>query len=854
MRFAALRFLGGGELNVMEGAKMRLVRSKGTMLFALALLGGMLLLSGGDGARIASATPGGTVKLPTKGVAWNAQEVAFNLDVQDLGTEDNCFADPSLAATGSGASVTFGGSTAADTSKSFASNALAGKPIYVESTDHFSGSSPSYSLTTLTDTSKNYGVNTLAGLTVTAANIFGSGAAVTYASNSLTDTSKNFTTDQLAGRTVSAGAGTALIASNTATTLTLSNITGSGPGVTYTSNTISDSSKAWPANGLVGRTVTSGAHVGTVASNTASSIVLSASWTGGTPVSGDAYSINTAWTGGTPFNGSLYSIATSTGAGVVVSNTATTMTIAGVWSPTTPPDGTSYTLTIPAGKVSGSGGSVTYTRSDTGAAGTAYTATTLTDPSKTWTPNEFAEVRVTVGGSTGVVASNTATVLTLSAAWSGGTPAGGSPYVIQASVRDTGLSLPVDALAGLPVTAIVPAITGSGGTVTYSSVTGTGGTVTYAAASLTDTSASFPTPNGLAGKTVYVDGATGVVQSNTATAVTLAAPWTPGTPTNGATYVIAHMTDTSKSLPVNSLAGRTIVSGSNTAIVHSNTTTTLTLQTAWSPSTPASGAAYTITPQADGGTVQSNTTNRLSLTGGWSPFTPPTGTVYYVGVSDLAGIIASNTATVMTLTAPWSPIVPLAGAAYQVVNSQPISSCGLGSYQTAITFDPTKLQYVSATNGAFLTSSGRSLFINPCEPTVTSTTVSFNCNTIGTTPLGPVGSGALATVRFMPLVGGPTGNTSITHTTTLTDIQGVTISHTDVNGVITFKRCADVSENGAVTLADVSLVLSFVGLTSSNDPMWAQHAKYDLNQNNAITLQDVSLALEQVGQMCTFIP
>src|SRR5439155_20794759 len=134
--------------------------------------------------------------------------------------------------------------------------------------------------------------------------------------------------------------------------------------------------------------------------------------------------------------------------------------------------------------------------------------------------------------------------------------------------------------------------------VSYSSVTGTGGTVTYGANTFTDTSKSFAT-NSLAGKTVVAGDVAGVVQSNTATVITLTANWSTK-PLNGTTYVIATMTDTSKSFPVNSLAGRTIVSGSNTAVVYSNTATMLTPKTAWSPSTPAAQAAYNITPHADG--------------------------------------------------------------------------------------------------------------------------------------------------------------------------------------------------------------------------------------------------------------
>lgn len=56
---------------------------------------------------------------------------------------------------------------------------------------------------------------------------------------------------------------------------------------------------------------------------------------------------------------------------------------------------------------------------------TAVTATSLTDSTKTWVTNQFAGETVTMGGKTGAITSNTATVLTISS-WTGGTPALGT--------------------------------------------------------------------------------------------------------------------------------------------------------------------------------------------------------------------------------------------------------------------------------------------------------------------------------------------------------------------------------------------------------------------------------------------
>jgi hypothetical protein len=84
---------------------MRLVRLIGKVVPGLVVLFGLLLLSAGDGAPGANATPGGIVKLPTKGIAWNANNIGITLDVDDLGTEENCFLNPGIAASGSGATV-----------------------------------------------------------------------------------------------------------------------------------------------------------------------------------------------------------------------------------------------------------------------------------------------------------------------------------------------------------------------------------------------------------------------------------------------------------------------------------------------------------------------------------------------------------------------------------------------------------------------------------------------------------------------------------------------------------------------------------------------------------------------------
>src|SRR5438477_1519678 len=287
------------------------------------MLAAAALLLTNDAPKGAHAAGSGNVALPTVRAAYNATDFTMSLSADTITTASNCFPDPTVIATGSGAAVSYGASTATDTTKNFGANALGGKPVYLSGQNIASGPSPSYTLTSVTDPSANYVINSLAGLSISAGPIFGSGGTVTYGTNTLTDTAKTFTTNQLAGLSVSAGAST-----------------------------------------------------GTVASNTATMITLSANWTGGTPPAG-----------------SFYAMPSSTASPTIVSNTATTITIDQVWSPSTPRNASSFTISVPAGKLSGIGAGVTYTRPDSGN-GTSFASTTLTDTTKTWATNEFAGAQV----------------------------------------------------------------------------------------------------------------------------------------------------------------------------------------------------------------------------------------------------------------------------------------------------------------------------------------------------------------------------------------------------------------------------------------------------------------------------
>jgi hypothetical protein len=74
---------------------------------------------------------------------------------------------------------------------------------------------------------------------------------------------------------------------------------------------------------------------------------------------------------------------------------------------------------------------------DAGDAATPANAT-ITDPAKTWAPDELSGHPVTVAGNTYYVARNNATRLTLSAGWTGGAPAAGTAYSVAAAPANSG--------------------------------------------------------------------------------------------------------------------------------------------------------------------------------------------------------------------------------------------------------------------------------------------------------------------------------------------------------------------------------------------------------------------------------
>lgn len=178
---------------------------------------------------------------------------------------------------------------------------------------------------------------------------------------------------------------------------------------------------------------------------------------------------------------------------------------------------------------------------------TGTAATTLTDSGAGWITNAYAGFTVTTGGRTGVVASNTGTVLTLTAAgWSGTTPSSGQAYTIEAKVlAGIRLGQNVAGWQGTPHKIgffsndswVANKVSGIDLTGLSTRTIETGTSTATAATTLTDGGKSWVT-NAYAGWIVSSNGKFATVTSNTGTVLTVPS-WTGGTPTSGQAYTIS---------------------------------------------------------------------------------------------------------------------------------------------------------------------------------------------------------------------------------------------------------------------------------------------------------------------------
>ncbi len=268
---------------------------------------------------------------------------------------------------------------------------------------------------------------------------------------------------------------------------------------------------------------------------------------------------------------------------------------------------------------------------------TAGGATTLTKSSAAWTINQWAgNYAITLTGGTGsgqsrIIASNTATAITVDTAWTTN-PDATTTYEISAYLKvldvGTGVTVnqmtrfkdadPTNPLDALYVTCSDGSFWRVRGDVAYttnvfalrlSQAAIDSGTVTSGgAATLTDTSKTW-TIDQWVGRTVELTAGVGsgesrTVLSNTATQLTMSANWTapPEVPAGGTATAggASTLSDSTKTWTINRYASLmvTLTGGTGsgqTRTIASNTATQLTVSVPWSTN-PDATTTYTITP------------------------------------------------------------------------------------------------------------------------------------------------------------------------------------------------------------------------------------------------------------------
>jgi outer membrane protein assembly factor BamB len=307
----------------------------------------------------------------------------------------------------------------------------------------------------------------------------------------------------------------------------------SGSAVTYTANTLTDTSKSWAQNRWAGATVSvnGGAQTAIAASNSATTIYLTANWSGGTPpAAGSLYNVTVKtctplWRGTA---GASTSSSPAVVGGVLYIGAAFNLYAfnAGTSPPNCPlkppsPIPTCSPLWISANGSTAGG----VEASPAVAGGVVYVGSS---DGKLYAFNAGNSPRNCF--MTGAPLTNTCPPLWT--AVGGGPPTGSSPAVAHGVVfsGDGGPNLSAFSASGSPTNCSTTTASGSGST------------VTYAPNGLTDTSKSW-----VAGQWAYATlsvnggGEKAIAPSNSATTITLTANWTV-TPAAGSPYNVTVTT------------------------------------------------------------------------------------------------------------------------------------------------------------------------------------------------------------------------------------------------------------------------------------------------------------------------
>lgn len=166
----------------------------------------------------------------------------------------------------------------------------------------------------------------------------------------------------------------------------------------------------------------------------------------------------------------------------------------------------------------------------------------------------------------------------------------------------------------------------------------------------------------------------------------------------------------------------------------------------------------------------------------------------------------------------------------------------LGSWQTAISWDPSILEWVNVTLPGFI-------FMDfPPQPDYENGTLIFG-NALGPRQPGQNGSVLLFNIGLRILKAGQTNitfkNPSIDTFLAATNASGIPFSMT--NGFFSYKTIlsADVNNDGIVNMTDIMLLVQAFN-SYTNSPRW--NASYDLNQDGRIDIRDIMISIHNFGR------
>jgi hypothetical protein len=185
-------------------------------------------------------------------------------------------------------------------------------------------------------------------------------------------------------------------------------------------------------------------------------------------------------------------------------------------------------------------------------------------------------------------------------------------------------------------------------------------------------------------------------------------------------------------------------------------------------------------------------------------------------------------------------------------------TAGLGDFEFTITFrdnagniNPNVATILNATEGSpsFLGGTGRS--VSCTSPVIAPGSVNFSCNTLGSAPAGPLGSGVLATITFQPGANFGSANLKfdLSH---LDDITGdVPISHTPLTGAMLIGKCGNFNGDSGVTVGDILLMILRFGSNAGPPPTANWDPRFDVNNDGRVNVADLVIEGQEFGRPCT---